>query len=114
AVQQGTNCAYDAVSDVYDTLARLSSPDTVATDGAGSPLGPRAMSWGNSASVPDRGVAANTGDDLVDVWRTVGPDEAADIAATGAYRVQPGGEGKYFFPTQAQAENLANMYNKAG
>ena len=58
--------------------------------------------------------AANTGDDLVDVWRTVGPDEAADIAATGAYRVQPGGEGKYFFPTQAQAENLANMYNKAG
>ena len=57
--------------------------------------------------------AANTGDDLVDVWRVVGPDEAADIARTGGYRVPPGGEGKYFFPTRGQAENLGQMYNKA-
>lgn len=48
------------------------------------------------------------------VYRIVGPDEAADIAATGAYRNPAGLEGKYFFPTQAQAENLAAMYGKAG
>ncbi len=60
------------------------------------------------------GVAAKSGDDLVDVFRVVGPEEAADIAKTGAYRVQPGGEGKYFFPTQGQAENLGQMYTKAG
>ena len=28
------------------------------------------------------------------------------------YRVPAGGEGKYFFPTRAQAENLGRMYSK--
>lgn len=28
------------------------------------------------------------------------------------YRVPVGGEGKYFYPTQGKAENLAQMYNK--
>ncbi len=68
---------------------------------------------GNSVVFEPTGGAANKGDDLVDVWRVVGPDEAADIARTGGYRVQPGGEGKYFFPTSGQAENLGQMYNKA-
>ncbi len=58
-------------------------------------------------------VAAKSGDDLVDVWRVVGPDEAAGITKTGGYSVQLGGEGKYFFPTRGQAENLGQMYNKA-
>lgn len=58
------------------------------------------------------GVAAKGGDDLVDVWRTVGADEAADVARTGGYRVPAGGEGKYFFPTREQAENLGRMYSK--
>jgi hypothetical protein len=68
---------------------------------------------GVSFSVSGFGVAAKSGDDLVDVFRVVGPNEAADIAKTGAYRVQPGGEGKYFFGTQQQAENLGQMYNKS-
>lgn len=59
-------------------------------------------------------VAAKTGDDLVDVWRVVGPDEAAQISKTGSYQVQLGGEGKYFFPTREQAENLGQMYTKQG
>lgn len=38
--------------------------------------------------------ATNGGGDLVDVWRVVGPDEAAQVAKTRTYQVQPGGEGK--------------------
>lgn len=48
------------------------------------------------------------------IFRIVGPEEAADIAETGAYHNPYGLEGKYFFPTQAQAENLAGMFAKAG
>ncbi len=60
-----------------------------------------------------KAVAKSKKDDLVDVWRVVGPDEAADIAKRGAYRVPFGGEGKYFFPTRGQAENLGQMYNRS-
>jgi hypothetical protein len=48
------------------------------------------------------------------IFRIVGPEEAADIAESGAYRNPFGLEGKYFFPTQQQAENLSAMYTKAG
>jgi hypothetical protein len=58
--------------------------------------------------------ATGATDDLIDVYRVVGAAEADDIARAGAYRVQPGGEGKYFFPTQGQAQNLAEMYSKVG
>ena len=46
--------------------------------------------------------AVKGGDELVDVFRVVGPEEAADIAKTGAYRVQPRGAGKYFFPPRGK------------
>lgn len=68
-----------------------------------------AASW----SIVLSGVATNTAD-LVDVWRVVGPDEAAQIGKTGSYQVQLGGEGKYFFPAREQAENLGQMYTKQG
>jgi hypothetical protein len=48
------------------------------------------------------------------IFRAVGPEEAADIAEEGAYRNPFGLEGKYFFPTQVQAENIAAMFTKAG
>lgn len=69
---------------------------------------------GALASIGKSAVAAKSGDDLVDVWRVVGPDEAAQIGKTGSYQVQLGGEGKYFFPTREQAENLGQMYTKQG
>jgi hypothetical protein len=57
AVQQGATCAYDTPAHVYDAPARLSSPDTVATDVRGSPPGLGDVSWGRSVSVA-RGVVA--------------------------------------------------------
>jgi hypothetical protein len=44
----------------------------------------------------------------------VGSAEARDIAESGVYRNPEGLEGKYFYPTQAQAENLGAQYAKMG
>lgn len=66
------------------------------------------------SSLQRAGVAAESGDDLVDVWRAVGPDEAADIARSQAYKPGPGQIGKYFYPTREQAESLAGNYTKRG
>jgi hypothetical protein len=43
-----------------------------------------------------------------EIWRAVEPDELADLIGSGKYRPGPGNEGKYFFPTKAQAKNLAD------
>lgn len=48
------------------------------------------------------------------IFRVVGPEEAADIAEVGVYRNPYGLEGKYFFPTVKQAVNLARMFTKLG
>jgi hypothetical protein len=41
---------------------------------------------------------------VVEFFRAVGSDEAADIRLTGQYRVIDGmSQGKYFYPTAAQA-----------
>jgi hypothetical protein len=59
--------------------------------------------------------AAEGGDDLTRLYRAVDPAELKDIAGTGVYRSAPGGtEGKYFFPTKAQAENFSNLMGKTG
>ena len=47
------------------------------------------------------------------LYRAVEPDELADIVGTGAYRTVPGLEGKYFFPTQGQADDFAALMTKA-
>jgi hypothetical protein len=60
-VQQGATCAYDTPAHVYDAPARLSSPDTVATDVRGSPPGLGDVSWGRSVSVARGVVAAEDG-----------------------------------------------------
>lgn len=61
------------------------------------------------------GVAANAGDDVTRLYRAVDLDELKDIVGTGVYRSAPGGtEGKYFFPTKAQAENFSNLMGKTG
>jgi hypothetical protein len=44
----------------------------------------------------------------------VGSAEARDVAESGVYRNPEGLEGKYFYPTQAQAENLGAQYAKMG
>lgn len=60
-------------------------------------------------------VAANAGDDVTRLYRAVDPAELKDIVGTGVYRSAPGGtEGKYFFPTKAQAENFSNLMGKTG
>jgi hypothetical protein len=74
--------------------------------------------WGNAPPQVETavatGVAANAGEDAVQVFRVHGPEETADILGSGVYRNPPGLEGKYFYPTRAQAENLGGMYSKAG
>lgn len=91
-------------------------PGQLANDdhGTGTTNAPHAAGDGDLSTPTVAGVAAKSGDDLVDVWRVVGPDEAAQISKTGSYQVQLGGEGKYFFPTREQAENLGQMYTKQG
>lgn len=98
----------------YDISAPLTRADSGPKLRRGQPVEPLAMAAGKAMSFPSVGVAAKSGDDLVDVWRVVGPDEAAQIGKTGSYQVQLGGEGKYFFPTREQAENLGQMYTKQG
>lgn len=51
---------YDTAAYAYDAPARLSSPDTVATDARGSPSGPGVGSWVSTVSVGDDGVAAES------------------------------------------------------
>lgn len=49
------------------------------------------------------------------IYRAVEPDELADLMGSGQYRNIPGiGDGKYFFPTHAQAEAFADMMTKRG
>jgi hypothetical protein len=61
------------------------------------------------ASAPE-GVGGGT----TQLFRTVGSAEARDIGESGVYRNPAGLEGKYFYPTQAQAENLGAQYAKLG
>jgi RHS repeat-associated protein len=42
------------------------------------------------------------------IFRAIEPAELADLEFSGQYRPGPGNEGKYFFPTRAQAKVLAN------
>jgi hypothetical protein len=73
-----------------------------------------------AAAVPGFGLgvgatklAAKAGDDLVDLYRAVGPHELADIQKTGAFRSRPGIEGKYFTPTGQEASTYAREAVKA-
>jgi hypothetical protein len=105
-------CSSDPTPDaiyVYEDNSRRARVDNVI----GTISEPPRLNAGVLSSIQRWHVAAKSGDDLVDVWRVVGPDEAAGITKTGGYSVQLGGEGKYFFPTRGQAENLGQMYNKA-
>ena len=128
ALHNYTNPAYGAVGHrPHGVSARLNGPTTLSITtyayperfvrGAGATATTSrdvVLADGDLLPVPAGQVAAKNGDELVDVWRVVGPDEAAQIAKTKTYQVQPGGEGKYFFPTREQAENLGQMYTKAG
>jgi hypothetical protein len=53
-------------------------------------------------------------ENMVDVYRSVGPAELADIDATRKFRVPEGGaEGKYFSTSQESVENYARDAEKA-
>jgi hypothetical protein len=56
-----TTYTYDTAVYAYDAPARLSSPDTVATEARGSPAVPRAVSWVSPVFVRGDGVAAEAG-----------------------------------------------------
>jgi RHS repeat-associated protein len=67
------------------------------------------MACGPEGTTPgDRGAGT------AQLFRTVGSDEAFDIAKSGVYRNPIGLEGKYFYPTRAQTESLAAKYAKLG
>lgn len=51
--------------------------------------------------------------EAIQVFRTVGAEEAAAIAASGRYSNLPWVAGKYFFPTLEQAVALAAKYEAA-
>ncbi len=72
---------------------------------AATTSGPLSGLWPFSA-------AADSG--MTSVFRAVGPDEAASIDAAKAYTPGPGNIGKYFYPTEAQAESLAAKYSELG
>src|SRR5581483_5099841 len=55
-----------------------------------------------------------SGEGTTQLFRTVGSAEARDVAESGVYRNPEGLEGKYFYPTRAQAENLGAQYAKMG
>jgi len=55
---------------VYGAPAKLSSPNAATSYVRGSPTRPRAVSWETSASVRDRGVAAETADAGGIIYRT--------------------------------------------
>ncbi|WP_416391616.1 hypothetical protein NR756_02680 [Alloalcanivorax xenomutans] len=55
------------------------------------------------------GAAVAHGNDLVDVFRAVGPDELADIQKTGAFNNIPGLEGKYFTTSAESAASYAKQ-----
>ena len=105
---------YDGAIQSYDRSLDVASPNNGPAPTRGPPACFVAALGNTSFSCSSESVAAKTGDDLVDVWRVVGPDEAAQIGKTRSYQVQLGGEGKYFFPTREQAENLGQMYTKQG
>ena len=60
------------------------------------------------SSTTDRQLNATKTGGKTEVWRAVEPEELADLIGSGKYRPGPGNEGKYFFPTKAQAKNLAD------
>ena len=60
------------------------------------------------------GRAVDHADDFVRLFRSVEPDELADIIRTGSYRALPWQNGKYFFPTRQQADDFAEMMTKRG
>jgi hypothetical protein len=62
----------------------------------------------------EAGVTAAADGGTAQIFRTVGSAEARDITESGVYRNPEGLEGKYFFPTRAQAENLGAKYAKMG
>jgi RHS repeat-associated protein len=66
-----------------------------------------------AAAAEDAGAAAGKGG-TTQLFRSVDSDEASDIGESGVYRNPEGRVGKYFYPSQAQAENLGAKYAKMG
>lgn len=102
---------YDTVAYAYDAPALLSSPDAVSAPVRGSPSGPEAASWGRSASVRDRGVAAETAGASVQLFRHAGPEELADLKSTGQFNLGSNSTGKYFAENAGDAAKWGEWLN---
>jgi hypothetical protein len=102
-------CTYDAAAYVYDAPACFSSPEAVAAGARGSPEWPGAASWGRSAFIWDDVVAANN--ETTTLFRSVGPGEAADIAATGTFNNPASINVKYFATSADDAVTWGNFLN---
>lgn len=83
--------------------------DAEASYWIGSVINPTLLIGGGSGTAA-KGVSTAT----TTVFRAVGPEELASIRAVGGYTPGPGNIGKYFYPTQAQAESLAARYTELG
>ena len=68
------------------------------------------------STLPGPGLPAVGAAGVVTLYRAVDSAELSAIEASGnQYSLPPGGpEGKYFYPTQAQAESLASLYESQG
>jgi RHS repeat-associated protein/uncharacterized repeat protein (TIGR01451 family) len=109
--QQGLASAREAVvhGRSAESLGALFGSALIAGAGGAELAAPRLL--GRAAELATEG-AAGVESGSAQIFRAVGPQEAGDIAASGAYRTVPGLEGKYFFPTQDQAENIARMFTE--
>jgi hypothetical protein len=74
----------------------------------------RARAPGYDQTAVGSSVAAEGASEAAPLFRAVESDELADLVGSGQYRTIAGQEGKYFFPTEAQAENFAELMSKGG
>jgi hypothetical protein len=97
--------------DGADALLHIGQGDFI---GAGMAVAFAVPGLGDAARAGKYAVSAAAGsDELVEIFRAVGPNELADIRLTGHYR--PGGisvNGKYFYPTAQQVTNFVEMASR--
>jgi len=105
----GSDYVYDPASTPTAPIAKVAV--VPGTPGAVSVAAVRLSGRGSRFLVAaEEGASGGT-----QLFRVTGPDETADINATGGYRVPEGGtEGKYFYPTEEQANAMAGKMAAQG
>lgn len=91
----------------YDAFARLAQ----ITRATGTTQTRAQGDDGALSSLARSGVAANGADDGVQLFRHAGPDELADLKATGTFNLGPNSTGKYFADSAEDAAKWGAWLN---